>query len=71
LVIPKSLAWSGGGIRSYDIVVAPFDYAVNPITVSTRDIFAIGILGFRVVSLLLSRIFARLRPRNSRRTTQR
>jgi len=45
LVIPKSLAWCGGGIRSRDIVIAPFGAAVFPITVSTRDIFAIGILG--------------------------
>jgi hypothetical protein len=67
LVSPKFLARCGGGIRSRDIVIAPFGAAVIPITVSTRDIFAIGILGFRGVALLLRSIHARLRPRASLR----
>ena len=67
LVSPKFLARCGGGIRSRDIVIAPFGAAVIPITVSTRDILAIGILGFRGVALLLRSIHARLRPRASLR----
>jgi hypothetical protein len=65
LVSPKFLARCGGGIRSRDIVIAPFGAAVIPITVSTRDIFAIGILGFRGVALLLRSIHAPSRPRSS------
>jgi hypothetical protein len=65
LVSPKFLARCGGGIRSRDIVIAIFGAAVIPITVSTRDIFAIGILGFRGVALLLCSIHAPSRPRNS------
>jgi hypothetical protein len=62
LVIPKYMAWRGGGIRSRDIVIAPFGAAVILITVSTRDIFAFGILGFRGVARLLWSIFARSTP---------
>jgi hypothetical protein len=65
LVSSKFPARCGGGIRSRDIVIAPFGAAVIPITVSNRDIFAIGILGFRGVALLLRSIHARLRPRTS------